>query len=207
MSLNLTKNEPLNLTKAAPGLVNIRIGLGWDASRTPNAKPIDVDVNAFVTDANQKLINRGNYEGLIGYNDPDKVFSGCLYGGDNKVGAVDDEQGLQEYIDFDTRLADPEARHVVICASIYAGHSRKHFFSNIRNAYISLINIDTNTEVARLNLADLGGVETTGAVFGILSLVNGEWIFNSSDNITNTGLSGLLALYGLPGVPMEVDKG
>lgn len=205
MSLNLTKNVPLNLTKAAPGLVNIRIGLGWDASRTPNSKPIDVDVTVLVTDAQKRMINRGNYEGLISYNNPTNNFSGCTYGGDNKVGAVDDEEGIQEYVDFDTRLADPEARHLVICASIYAGSIRKHFFSNIRNAYISLTNIETNTEVARLNLADLGGVETTGAVFGILSLENGEWIFNSSDVITRTGLSGLLALYGLPGVKQEIE--
>ena len=44
ISLNLSKGVTLDLTKTAPSLKKVDVGLGWDVSRN---KPLDLDVFAF----------------------------------------------------------------------------------------------------------------------------------------------------------------
>ena len=47
MAVSLSKGGNVNLSKEAPGLTNIVVGLGWDARATDGAA-FDLDASAFL---------------------------------------------------------------------------------------------------------------------------------------------------------------
>jgi hypothetical protein len=53
MSINLSKGLNINLTKEAPGLTEVTIGLGWKA-RVTDGVEFDLDALAFMLDENGK---------------------------------------------------------------------------------------------------------------------------------------------------------
>jgi tellurium resistance protein TerD len=56
MTVNLTKGGNVSLTKAAPGLTAVVVGLGWDA-RTTDGKAFDLDASAIVCNADGKVVS------------------------------------------------------------------------------------------------------------------------------------------------------
>ena len=65
-AIKLTKGNPINLTKEAPGLKNLTIGLGWDLSIAGEA--YDLDASVMLTDENDKIIF--DDASLIFFNNP-----------------------------------------------------------------------------------------------------------------------------------------
>ena len=55
MGFNLSKGERFDLSKAAPGLTKVRIGLGWDPNDQPGGPDFDLDVSAFAIDEKFKI--------------------------------------------------------------------------------------------------------------------------------------------------------
>ena len=53
-AIKLTKGNPINLTKEAPGLKNLTIGLGWDLSLAGEA--YDLDASVMITDENDRIL-------------------------------------------------------------------------------------------------------------------------------------------------------
>ncbi len=53
MAVSLSKGGNVNLSKEAPGLTNILIGLGWDARATDGAD-FDLDAVAFMVNGRVK---------------------------------------------------------------------------------------------------------------------------------------------------------
>ena len=56
---NLRKGERFNLSKSDGGLVNVRIGLGWQANADPNGPKFDLDVSAFMIGSDFKIPDDG----------------------------------------------------------------------------------------------------------------------------------------------------
>ena len=54
-SFNLSKGQRFSLSKAAPGLTIVRIGMGWDPNEEPNGPDFDLDVSAFAINSNFKI--------------------------------------------------------------------------------------------------------------------------------------------------------
>ena len=80
--LNLNKNDILDLTKRNPGLKRVMLGAGWDISN--NGSDFDLDIAAFLLDANNKFNTVSN---VIFFNN--KVGQGISLAGDNRTGAGD----------------------------------------------------------------------------------------------------------------------
>ena len=57
MSVSLTKGGNVSLSKEAPGLTNVIVGLGWDV-RTTTGTDFDLDASAIVVGADGKVAVR-----------------------------------------------------------------------------------------------------------------------------------------------------
>ena len=141
-AIKLTKGNPINLTKEAPGLKNLTIGLGWDLSIAGEA--YDLDASVMLTDENDKIIF--DDASLIFFNNPTSADGAIVHTGDNRTG---DAEGDDETIIVNLEKVDPQIQRVHILASIYEGEKTGKNFGVVRNAYVRLINDDTNEEIAR----------------------------------------------------------
>ena len=98
--LNLNKNDILDLTKRNPGLKRVMLGAGWDISN--NGSDFDLDIAAFLLDANNKFNTVSN---VIFFNN--KVGQGISLAGDNRTGAgAGDDETINIELDKKFELND-----------------------------------------------------------------------------------------------------
>ena len=81
-AIKLTKGNPINLTKEAPGLKNLTIGLGWDLSLAGEA--YDLDASVMITDENDRILF--DDASLVFFNNPTSLDGAVVHTGDNRTG-------------------------------------------------------------------------------------------------------------------------
>src|SRR3978361_1690649 len=142
MGVSLVKGGNISLTKQAPGLSAVIVGLGWDA-RTTDGQAFDLDASAIVCDAEGKALSDSHFVFFNNLTSPDGAVQ---HTGDNKTG---DAAGDDEAIKVNLSGLPPQAARVVFPASIYAGDTSGQTFGQVRNAYIRVINEGDSSELAR----------------------------------------------------------
>ncbi len=70
MSVSLVKGGNVSLTKQAPGLTNVVVGLGWDA-RTTDGQPFDLDASAIACGADGKVLSNSHFVFFNNLKSPD----------------------------------------------------------------------------------------------------------------------------------------
>ena len=194
MSVNLQKGQKVELRKANGGsLRKVVVGLGWDeAKKSPRSlfsfrpsQNIDCDASAFICS-----------NGCLEYTDNIVFFnnlrhkSGCVvHMGDNLTGAGD---GDDEQIVVDLASLPAEYDRIVIVVNIYQARERKQHFGMIKNAFIRIVDADTNQELCKFNLSE-NYDRMTAMVFGELYRYNGGWKFNAIGQPTTDNSVGELA--------------
>ena len=113
--LNLNKNDILDLTKRNPGLKRVMLGAGWDISN--NGSDFDLDIAAFLLDANNKFNTVSN---VIFFNN--KRGQGIELLGDNRTGAGD---GDDEIISLDLSKISPNITKIVFAITIFDAVNRQ----------------------------------------------------------------------------------
>src|SRR5579884_2581986 len=90
MSVSLSKGGNVSLTKEAPGLTAVTVGLGWDV-RTTTGADFDLDASAIAVDASGKVVSDKHF---IFYNNTSTPDGSIVHTGDNLTGQGegDDEQ-------------------------------------------------------------------------------------------------------------------
>lgn len=183
MSVNLQKGQKVDLTKGNAGLRRVMVGLGWDEAPQQSrglfgglfggkTQDIDCDAIAFLLDANGRIASR---QDVVFFNNL-KHPSGCVvHQGDNLTGAGD---GDDEQIMVDLSRLPAQYQRIVILVSIYQATDRKQHFGMIQNAFIRLVDADTNKELCIYNLSE-NYQGMTAMVFGEVYRYNGEWKFNA----------------------------
>ncbi len=83
MPINLSKGQKVNLSKAAPGLKHILVGLGWDTNRYDGGADFDLDASAFLTDASGKCESDKDF---IFYGNKEHHSGAVKHMGDNRTG-------------------------------------------------------------------------------------------------------------------------
>jgi tellurium resistance protein TerD len=189
MSLSLTKGSNLSLSKAAPGLNNVLIGLGWDA-RSTDGSAFDLDASAVLVGANGKVRTDKD---LIFYGNKSEENGSVIYNGDNLTGEGDGDDETISVV-LDKVAADVE--RIIVTATIYEGTERGQSFGQVRNAYVRIVNADNNEEVARYDLSEEAGAET-GLLFAEVYRNNGEWKFKAVGQGYATGLAGIVNDFGI----------
>lgn len=187
--VNLSKGQKISLTKVAPAMKKILVGLGWDTNKYTGGKDFDLDASAFLCDEKGK--SNPNY--FIFYSNPEGP-NGCIkHMGDNRVGGSngDDEQ---IYIDLDK--VPSQAHRIAITVTIYQADKNGQCFGQVSNAYIRLVNDDTGEEVIRYDLGEDFSSETA-LVVAEFYRHNGEWKFDPVGAGFSGGLVALCANYGI----------
>src|SRR3990167_5091559 len=82
MAVSLSKGGNVSLSKEAPGLSSVTVGLGWDVRQTDGAA-FDLDASAFVVGSNDKGLSDAHF---IFYNNKASPDGSVVYGGDNPTG-------------------------------------------------------------------------------------------------------------------------
>ncbi len=167
MSIKLKKGGAFNLTKNAPALSKILIGLGWEMLP---GNPLDLDVSVFMINKNGKLPED---EYFVFYNNLKSPDGAVQHTGDNRSGFGD---GDDEMVLCNLNLINSNVEEILITATIYEAHERKHHFGLLKDAYIRLVDVELNKEVVLYDLDELNPTDS-GVLFGKLQRTNNEWHF------------------------------
>ncbi|MGW4384883.1 TerD family protein [Kitasatospora sp. NPDC004531] len=188
MTVTLAKGGNVSLTKAAPNLTQVRIGLGWDARSTTGA-PFDLDASALLCSGGRVLGD----EYFVFYNNLRSPEGSVEHQGDNLTG---DGDGDDEVVEVQLDLVPVQIDKVVFAVSIYDADARLQSFGQVSNAYIRVANVADGTEIARYDLTEDASGETA-MIFGELYRYQGEWKFRAVGQGYASGLRGIALDFGV----------
>ena len=190
MAINLQKGQKISLSKEAPGLTHIMVGLGWDINRYDGNADFDLDASAFLTGANGKCTCSGDF---VFYNNLEHPSGAVKHMGDNRTG---DGEGDDEQIFVDLAKIPANIERIAVTVTIFDAEKRRQNFGQVSNAYCRMVNDDTGEEIIRYDLGEDFSIETA-MVVGELYRHNGEWKFNAIGSGFSGGLAALCQNYGL----------
>ena len=177
------------MSKAAPSMKNVLIGLGWEA-RATDGQDFDLDASAFLLTESGKV--RGDAD-FIFYNNLKSTDGSVEHTGDNRTGAGDgDDEALKISLD----KVPSEVQKIAFTVTIHDAEARKQNFGMVSGAFIRLVNNDNDIEVARYDLTEDASTETA-MVFGELYRHNGEWKFRAVGQGYAGGLKAMCGQYGI----------
>ena len=189
MAISLQKGGNVNLSKEAPGISKMIIGLGWDARATDGAA-FDIDGSVFLLKADGKV--RADLD-MIFYNNLKSSDGSVTHSGDNTTGAGD---GDDETVIVDLATVPAEIDKIAVCVTIHDAEVRKQNFGMVSKAYVRCVNANGNTEIARFDLSEDGSAETA-MVFGEIYRNGGDWKFKAIGQGYKGGLGPLAASFGV----------
>jgi tellurium resistance protein TerD len=189
VGVSLTKGGNVSLTKEAPGLTAVTVGLGWDA-RSTTGTDFDLDASAIMAGVSGKVLSDGHF---VFFNNLTSVDGSVQHLGDNLTGAGD---GDDEEINVNLAAVPPEVDKIVFPVSIYDAAARSQSFGQVRNAFIRVINQAGGTEIARYDLSEDASTETA-MVFGELYRNGAEWKFRAVGQGYAEGLVGIARDFGV----------
>jgi tellurium resistance protein TerD len=189
MAISLTKGGNVNLSKEAPSLTQMAVGLGWNP-RATDGQAFDLDAVAFLVNEAGKV--RADQD-FIFFNNLKSSDGSVEHTGDNRTG---EGEGDDELIKVDLTKVPADVNKVVFAAVIYEGQARNQNFGQVSNAYIRIVNSQGGSEVARYDLSEDSSTETA-MIFGELYRHNGEWKFRAVGQGFAGGLGPLAASYGV----------
>ncbi|MEB0207403.1 TerD family protein [Pseudomonas sp. CCC3.1] len=189
MAVSLSKGGNVSLTKEAPGLTEVIVGLGWDPRVTDGAE-FDLDASVFIVGESGKVLNDGSF---VFYNNKTSPDGNVVHQGDNRSGAG---EGDDEQVNVNLAGFAPETKRLVFAVTIHEADSRKQSFGQVSNAYMRVVNKADGKELARFDLSEDASTETA-MIFGELYSHNGEWKFKAIGQGFAGGLGPLAKDYGV----------
>ena len=189
MGINLQKGGNLSLSKTDPSLREVLVGLGW-AARSSDGADFDLDASLFMVQENGKV--RGDHD-FIFYNQLKSTCGAVEHTGDNKTGAgAGDDEALK------IRLADVPAAiaRLIIAVTIHDADQRRQNFGMVQDAFVRIVNLDTNAEIVRFDLSEDYSTETA-MIFAEIYRYNGEWKFRAVGQGYAGGLAALAIQHGV----------
>ncbi|UED85230.1 TerD family protein [Streptomyces profundus] len=189
MGVSLSKGGNVSLTKEAPGLTAVVVGLGWDV-RTTTGTDYDLDASALVCDDSGKVISDGHF---VFYNNLTSPDGSVEHTGDNLTGEGD---GDDESIKINLATVPPEVSKIVFPVSIHDAHARQQSFGQVQNAFIRVVNQAGGAEIARYDLSEDAATETA-MIFGELYRRGSEWKFRAVGQGYASGLAGIASDFGV----------
>ncbi|UGY92122.1 TerD family protein [Streptomyces gobiensis] len=189
MAVSLSKGGNVSLTKEAPGLNAVTVGLGWDV-RTTTGTDFDLDASAIAVDASGKVVSPQHF---IFFNNLASPEQAIVHTGDNVTG---EGQGDDEQIKVNLATLPTEVDKIVFPVSIYDAETRSQNFGQVRNAFIRIVNQAGETEIARYDLTEDASTETA-MVFGEMYRHGEEWKFRAVGQGYASGLAGIAQDFGV----------
>ncbi len=189
MAISLQKGGNVNLSKEAPGLKKITVGLGWDPRATDGAE-FDLDGSAFMLRADGKVRADSDF---IFYNNLKSTDGSLTHTGDNRSGVGD---GDDESLVIDLTRVPAEIERIAVAVTIHEADARKQNFGMVSHAFMRCVNADGEREIARFDLSEESSTETA-MVFGEVYRNGAEWKFRAVGQGFKGGLGPLARSYGV----------
>jgi len=189
VGVSLSKGGNVSLTKEAPNLTAVIVGLGWDA-RTTTGSDFDLDASALLANAEGKV---GKDQNFVFFNNLKSPDGSVEHTGDNLTG---EGEGDDEVLKVNLAGVPADVEKIVFPVSIYEAESRQQSFGQVRNAYIRVVNQADNNELARYDLSEDASTETA-MVFGELYRHGAEWKFRAIGQGYASGLRGIAQDFGV----------
>ncbi|MFF9066296.1 TerD family protein [Streptomyces sp. NPDC014891] len=189
MGVSLAKGGNVSLSKEAPGLTAVLVGLGWDV-RTTTGSDYDLDASALLLNEAGKV---GSDQDFVFYNNLTSPDGSVEHTGDNLTGEGD---GDDEAIKVNLAAVPAQVARIVFPVSIHDADNRGQSFGQVRNAFIRVVNQAGGAELARYDLSEDAATETA-MVFGELYRHGGEWKFRAVGQGYASGLAGIASDFGV----------
>ena len=189
MAISLSKGGNVNLSKEAPGLNKIVVGLGWDARATDGAA-FDLDASAFLVKLDGKVRSDSDF---CFYNNKVVGNGAVQHTGDNTTGAG---EGDDETVKVELSKIPADLDKVVFAVTIHEADARKQNFGQVNHAFIRVVNEDGGQEIARYDLSEDASIETA-MIFGEIYRVGADWKFKAVGQGFAGGLGALAASFGV----------
>ncbi|RZB18134.1 TerD family protein [Streptomyces sp. F001] len=188
MAVSLSKGGNVSLTKEAPGLTAVTVGLGWDV-RTTTGTDFDLDASAIAVNTQGKVYSDQHFVFFNNKQTPDQTI---VHTGDNLTG----EGAATTSRSTSTWPASRPTSTRSSSRSPYDAETRSQNFGQVRNAYIRIVNQAGGTEIARYDLSEDAATETA-MVFGELYRNGAEWKFRAVGQGYASGLVGIAQDFGV----------
>lgn len=189
MGVTLAKGGNVSLSKEAPNLTSVSIGLGWDV-RSTTGGDFDLDASAIGLGADKK--SAGDLY-FVFYNNLRSPDGAIEHTGDNRTG---EGEGDDESINIDLVALSPDIESVVFPVSIHDADALRQNFGQVINAFIRVVDRSDGRELARFDLTEDASTETA-MVFGELYRRGQEWKFRAIGQGYASGLAGIVRDYGI----------
>ena len=189
MPVSLSKGGNVSLSKEAPGLTNIVIGLGWD-TRSTDGSDFDLDASMFVLKEDNKVRSDSDF---IFYNNKTGADGAVEHLGDNLTG---EGEGDDEQIKVNLNAVPQDVANLAVGVTIHEADTRRQNFGMVSNAFIRVVTGADNSEIARYDLSEDASTETA-MVFGEVYRRGGEWKFKAVGQGFQGGLGPLARNYGV----------
>ena len=189
MTVSLVKGGNLSLTNASPGLKTILIGLGWEARGTAGAA-FDLDASCFLLKSDGKVKSD---DGFVFYNNLKSSCGSVEHTGDNRTGAG---EGDDEEIKVNLAAVAEEITRLTILVTIHDAQARGQNFGQVAQAYIRVVDTESNRELARFDLSEDYSTETA-MVFGEIYRHEGGWKFKAVGQGHAGSLTTIVTNYGI----------
>jgi stress response protein SCP2 len=177
MAINLQKGQRISLKKEAPKLTKLMCGLGWDI--IPSNKgflglfggspDFDLDASVLCLNPNNKL----NYDGdVIYYGNLNHSSRAITHLGDNLTGKG---QGDDEQIIVTLTQIPDHIEKLLFTVTIFDSLQRKQDFAQVKNAFVRLVDLSSNQEIARYTLSGHEYQGCTGLILAEVYREEDEW--------------------------------
>lgn len=189
MGVTLAKGGNVSLSKQAPNLTAVTIGLGWDVRNTTGGD-FDLDASAIGLGNDKKSFGDLFFVFYNNLRSPDGAIE---HTGDNRTG---EGEGDDESINIDLAALSPEVESIVFPVSIHDADALGQNFGQVVNAFIRVVDRADGRELARFDLSEDASTETA-MVFGELYRRGQEWKFRAIGQGYASGLSGIVRDFGI----------
>ncbi len=186
----LGKGQEVNLTEKDPTLRNVRVGLGWDAPPKHEGYDVDLDASAFLLSRENRVRMDTDF---VFYNNLSAENSAITHTGDNETGAG---AGDDEVIRIKLDQLPFDIEKIAFSVTLHNAEERGETFGIVKNAFIRIVNEDTDVELARFDLSEDASNEN-GIVFGELAREGAGWKFKALGQGTDGGLYRIARDYGV----------
>ena len=191
MGVSLNKGGRISLSKEAPNLKKIQVGLGWDERATDGAT-YDLDASAFILKTGEQVRSDQDF---IFYNNLKGASGAVEHMGDNLTGGGDgDDESIK--IDLAALASHPDIEKISMVVTIHDADGKGQNFGQVENAFIRVVNDETNEEIVRFDLTEDYSIETA-MIFGEIYIKNGEWRFSAVGQGFAGGLGAACQRYGI----------
>lgn len=189
MAISLVKGANISLSQNVDNLNRILIGLGWEA-RSTDGQDFDLDASAFMLADNGKVRSENDF---IFYSQLKSTCGSIEHTGDNRTGAGD---GDDEAIIIELEKVPAQISKIVITVTIYDYDGRKQNFGQVSDAFVRIVDLNTDIEIVRFDLSEDYSTETA-MIFGEVYKNKNEWKFKAVGQGFKGGLEAMCSQFGV----------